>query len=179
MDTAIIIILVLLAIGVLLAFLYVITYNKLQKNLIRIKEAEAQIDDALRRRYDILVKMENIINENTNLKQNNFEGFESDKVSNYEFDRKLTKIADTFSKINSDYSDELDTEVFRNALVDLKINEEKNEAAKTYYNRFTTKLNMLIKRFPSNLVARIHGIDERLYFDNKNMGDDDILDFKL
>lgn len=181
MNTLVIIILILVALVIFLTILYILTYNRLQKNMIRIKEAESQIDDTLRKRYDILVSMENIINEELNLKQNNFEEFRNDnlKISNFEFDRRLTKIFDTFNKIKTDYPDDLDTESFRNLLVDIKINEEKNEASKTYYNKYTTKLNMLIKKFPSNLVARIHGIREHLYFDNKNMNDDDILDFKL
>ena len=61
----------------------------------------------------------------------------------------------------------------------LKIIEEKSDAAKSYYNKYTTSLNLLIKKFPSNIIARIHGIEERFYFDNKNMNDNDILDFKL
>lgn len=181
MLTAIIIIGVLIAILAILAIIYITIYNRLQKNIVRIKEAEAEIDETLRKRYDILVQLEGVINSNTDLNQNNFEEFKKEdfKISNFDADRKLSKIADTFNKIKLDYPDDLDTETFRNLMVDLKINEEKNEASKSYYNKFTTKLNMLIKKFPSNIIARIHKIDEHLYFDNKNMNDDDILDFKL
>jgi LemA protein len=180
-EIVIIVILVIVAIIALLAILYVMTYNKLQKRIIRIKEAEAEIDETLRKKYDILVQMENVINDNTDLKQNNFEEFKKDdfKMSNFDVDRKLTKIADTFNKIKQDYPDDLDTDFFRNLVIDLKINEEKNEAAKSYYNKHTSSLNILVGKFPSNIIARIHKIEEHLYFDNKNMSDDDILDFKL
>ena len=90
----------------------------------------------------------------------------------------LTKATNTFSKIWQDYPVELDKEEFRQLLTDLKINEEKNEASKSYYNKYTSELNELVKKFPSNIVASIHDIDERLYFDNKEMNDDNILDFK-
>lgn len=180
MDTIIIVILVIIAIAAALVAFYIITYNKIQKNIVRIEEAESEIDDTLRRRYDLLEEMEKVINENTEVKQDNFKEFKKDsKFSNFDLDRQLTKIADTFSKIKADYRDELDIETYRNLLVDLKMEEEKCTAAKTYYNKYTTELNMLIGKFPSNIIARIHKIETRLYFDNKDMKDDDILDFKL
>ncbi len=173
------IIFVLIAIAVLLVIIYIIIYNRLQKYLIRINEAEAEIDESIRKRYDLLLSMEKEINHATNIKENNFEDFEKEKISNFEADRKLSKVQETFRKIREDYPDDLDTELYRNLVTDLKITEEKSEAAKSYYNKYTTSLNLLIKKFPSNLIARIHNIVERLYFDNKNMNDDDILDFKF
>lgn len=181
MDTAIVVILVLVALMAAFIAFYIAMFNGIQKNLIRIQEAESQIDEALRKKFDILRSMENIINEETDLEQKNFVEFDSEEIrmSNFDMDRKLSKVSETFRKIKSDYEDELDTETFRHLAVDLKIINEKNEAAKAYYNKFTTSLNMIIKKFPSNLIARIHGIEPHLYFDNKNMNDDDIFDFKI
>lgn len=181
MENVAIIFFVLVGLGALLAIIYILIYNNIQKNVIRIQSAEAEIDEALRCRYDILKNIENVINSNTNLAQDNFQEFAKEdlKISNFEMDRKLSKISDLFTKIKSDYPDDLETETFRNLIVDLKINEEKLVASKAYYNRFTTKLNTIIKKFPSNIIARIHKVDVRNYFDNKNMNDDDILDFKL
>lgn len=179
MEKVTVTILSLVAIGAILAIIYIMIYNRLQKYVVRIKEAESEIDEALRKRHDILVNIEKEIDSRTDLNQDNFKDFKSDTMSNFDVDRKLSKITDTFKKIKDDYTDELDTENARNLFTELKIVEEKSDAAKSYYNKYTTSLNMLIKKFPSNLVARIHKIDERMYFDNKNMNDDDILDFKL
>lgn len=179
MDTAILILLLLVALLVAGAFVYAMMYNRLQKYIVRIKEAESEIDNALRKKYDTLSQMEKVINDTVHLKQNNFANFENDKMSNYEVDRRLTKISDTFRKIKNDYADELDIESFRDLIVELKMSEEKCDSAKTYYNKYTTTLNMIIKKFPSNIVARMHGINERMYFDNKNMNDEDIFDFKI
>ncbi len=181
MEHVVMIVFALIAVLTLLAIIYITIYNRIQKNVIRINEAESEIDEALRKRYDMLVQIESIINENTEVKQNAFKDFNKDdlKMSNFDVDRKLTKITDTFNKIVQDYPENFDTDSFRELLTNLKINEEKNEATKAYYNKFTTSLNTLIKKFPSNIVARIHKISEHLYFDNKNMNDNDILDFKL
>lgn len=179
MDTAVLILLVIAGLVAISIFTYIMDYNKLQKYIVRIEEAENEIDDALRNRYDILVQMEKVINDKLNLKQNNFEGFENNNMSNFEVDRKLTKVTDIFNKIRNDFIDELDMDSYNNLVTDLKIVEEKCDSAKTYYNKYTTELNLIIKKFPSNIVARTHNIDERLYFDNKNMKDQDIFDFKI
>ncbi len=179
MNKVTIVILVLVVIIAILVITYIAIYNKIQKYIIRIQEAETEIDEAIRKRHDLLLSMEKEINSLTEVKENNFEDFASNKMSNFEADRKLTKIKDTFRKIKEDFTDNLDTDNYRSLSTELKIVEEKSDAAKAYYNKFTTSLNMLIKKFPSNIVARIHKIEEHLYFDNKNMNDSDILDFKL
>lgn len=179
MEKVTIIIFTIIAVAGILGIIYVAIYNRLQKYVIRIKEAENEIDETIRKRHDLLLSMESIINTNTDLNQDNFKDFESDKMSNFDADRKLSKIKETFRMIGSDYPDKLDNEAFRNLLTEIKITEEKSDAAKAYYNKYTTSLNMLIKKFPSNIVASICHIEERFYFDNKNMNDKDILDFKL
>lgn len=179
MEKVTIIIFTVIAVAGILGIIYIAIYNRLQKYVIRIKEAESEIDETIRKRYDLLLSMEGVINSNTELGQDNFKDFESDKMSNFDADRKLSKIKETFRMIGADYPDKLNNEAFRNLLIEIKIIEEKSDAAKAYYNKYTTSLNMLIKKFPSNIVASICHIDERLYFDNKNMNDKDILDFKL
>ena len=57
--------------------------------------------------------------------------------------------------------------------------DEKLQAAKSYYNKYTSELNDLIRTFPSNIVARMHKIEIKTFFDGKNMEDEIIDDFKL
>ena len=180
MKVVVIVIFIIIAILAILAGIYIYLYNKLQKNIIRVNEAESEIDDTLRKRYDILRDLEDIINDNTKVTQENFKDFDKEKikVSSFDFDRKLTKVTSTFNKIWQDYPVELEKKEFRKLMTDLKINEEKNEASKAYYNKFTTELNTIVKKFPSNIIARIHKIEERDYFDGKNLHDKDLLDFK-
>ena len=63
MLPTIIILGILIAILASFAIVYICIYNSLQKNFIRIQEAESEIDDTLRKRYDILVQIESYINE--------------------------------------------------------------------------------------------------------------------
>ena len=139
MEKLTIIIFTLIAVGGLLGIAYIAIYNRLQKYTIRIKEAESEIDETLRKRYDLLVSMETLINSNTDLNQRNFEGFETDKMSNFDVDRKLSKIKEIFKMIGADYPDKLDNENFRNLMIEIKIIEEKSDAAKAF-NRLFFKL---------------------------------------
>ena len=179
MDKTVLIIIAIILVILGLVALYISVYNRLQKYVIRINESEAIIDECLRKKYDLLLTMESIINKKTDLEQNNLSKFKSDEMSNFEVDRKLTKIADTFKKIKMDYEKELNTPEYKENENLLKKNNEECDSAKAYYNKNTTELNMLAKKFPTNIIAKIHGIKERTYFDNKNMNDDDIFDFKI
>lgn len=179
MDKIVLIILALIAVFAILAAIYIFVYNRLQKYTVRIKEAESEVKETLKRRYELLMKIEEEINSATGLKQNNFKDFKFEEMTNFDIDRKLFKVMSTFEKIRDDYPDRLDTESFRNLMIDIKIVDEKIVAAKAYYNKYTTSLNMMIKKFPSNIIARIHRIEEGEYFNNKNMNYQEIINFKF
>ena len=48
-----------------------------------------------------------------------------------------------------------------------------------YYNDNITEYNRTIKTIPTNIITKIHKYQEKLFFDRKNMNDDDYNDFKL
>ena len=177
MNTTVLIIIVAIVIAGL-TLMYFINYNRIKKDLIRITTSESELDETLDKRYNLLVELEKIINDSTNLKQNNFKDIKKNNMNNYELDKHLTKIANTFNKIWEDYPVELEKEKFRSLMTDLKINEEKNESTKAYYNKYATSLNKLINSFPNSIIAKIHKIETRQCFDNKSIDDDEILDFK-
>ena len=153
-----------LFIGVILG-IYINLNSKQKKNIIRIRTAESEIDKNLEERKDLLVKIENIINKNTELNQNNFKELDTNSVSNFELDRLFTKISNTFEKIKTDYQIELDLEEFRSLMTELKMNEEKNEASKTYYNKYAKNLNEQISGFPANIIAKLHKTVEKETYD--------------
>lgn len=179
MDKIVIVILALIALAAISIGIYIFVYNRMQKYIVRIKEAENEVSETLKKRYELLVKIEEEINTCTGLKQKNFENFKIEEMSNFEIDRKLFKIMTTFEKIKSDYPDKLDNESFRNLMIELKIVDEKIVTAKAYFNKHTTSLNTLIKKFPSNIIARIHRIEEGEYFNNKNLNYQEIMAFKF
>ena len=182
MNSVFTILLTIVILGSLGGIVYIITYNNLQSNKIKINESESIIDDLLRKKYDTLNLIKDVIIDETKLPDKTFNEYKKLKeinISSFDFERKLTEYNSLINKIKNDY-DILDNDTrFINYYNDIYDINEKLEAAKSFYNKYTSKLNGLIKKFPSNMIAKIHNIESRLYFDNKNMQDDDILDFKL
>lgn len=164
-------------------FMFLITiYNKYQNYIIRINEAEANIDSTLRKRFDFLNKSIGIIKANTNIEGDILEivvRLRSKKLSNFELDRQLYEAINEFNKIKEEHPELKDSEAF--IKIDLGLSESESEivASRKYYNDIITDYNKLVRVFPSNIVALVCKYKQKLYFDGKDMSDDNINDFKL
>lgn len=165
----------------LLLIWYINIYNNYQNYIIRINESEAFIDTTLRKRFDLLNKSIEIIKSNTKEKDvlKVIEDLKTMKVSNFELDRKLYEAINEFDKHKESYEELRNIESFIKIELGLFESEAEIVAARKYYNDIITDYNKLVKRFPSNLVAKISNYKEKTYFDGKNMQDEDIKDFKL
>lgn len=161
---------------------YVYQYNKLQHSKTKIDHAECLIDEALRNTYDILVKADKVIQSELDGDKSYFKGLDkvkNENISNFDLDRKLTEYVSLLDQIKLDNSDLANNKGFKDVLNEMKKASEKLQAAKSYYNKYTSELNDLIRTFPSNLVARLHAINIKPFFDGKNMEDEIVDDFKL
>lgn len=174
------IILILLIIIGLLAIFYVITYNTLVTFKLKIEKAEGIIDEALRQKYDTIAKMNVMIKKVVTKKDYLKEYIElkEKRVSNYEIDRKLTEAENIILEVKGDY-EELNTKEFNDCLKEINHINESLISGKTYYNKNTNELNKVIRKFPTNVIAKIHRYKIKPFFDGKNMQDAVIDDFKL
>ena len=173
--------LVILIIACLIGIYYAISFNTLNDLKTKIHEAEVIIDEALRTKYDTLMRVSNHIRAHMDNNKNYFREYEKLKdanISNFDMDRKLNegytlilKMIDDL-KLNND--DEINTE-----LDQIKRLDEKLTAAKNYYNKNTSEENAIVRKFPTNIIAKIHGFKVKLFFDGKDMDDEIIDDFKM
>ncbi len=160
---------------------YVSVYNNYQNYIIRINEAEAFIDTTLRKRFDLLNKSIEIIKANTKETEvlNIIDELKTMKISNFDLDRKLYDAINEFNKYKENYDELRNTESFLKIELGLFESESEIVAARKYYNDIITDYNKLVKKFPSNIVAKVSRYKTRTYFDGKDMEDDDTKDFKL
>ena len=176
------VLLTIVALTGLIGIVYIVIYNNLQTNKIKINEAESIIDELLRKKYDLLNLIRDVIIDETKVSDKAFEEYKKIKdmnISSFDFERKLTEYNTLINKIKNDY-DVLDDDTrFKNYYDDIYVINEKLEAAKSFYNKYTSVINNNIRKFPSNLIAYIHHIKVQAFFDGKDMFDDDIKDFKL
>ena len=172
---------ILIAISLLIIWLAT-SYNQFQVLIIRINEAEANIDSVLRKRFDLLNKSIDIIKANTDSKDNVLEQIvklRSRKLSNFELDRKLYDALKEFEKYKNEYPKLKNVESFMK--IDISLNESEAEivAFRKYYNDIITDYNKLVKSFPTNIIALIFKFNDMLYFDGKDMNDEIVDDFIL
>ena len=177
----IIILIAIVLIGILIIS-YIYNYNNLQELNIKINESESIIDNELRNKYDLIMKSSTTINKLLKKEVTYFKDLEKLKkedISNFDLDRKIVEGENLIHQVKNDYKSLNDNEEYINIINDLNDSDELLEAAKSFYNKYTTEINLLIKKFPTNIIAKFHKIKLRNYFDGKNMFDDEIKDFKL
>lgn len=172
----------LVCIGVCLVLIwYINIYNRYQNYIIRINEAEANIDSTLRKRFDLLNKSIGLLKANIKKEDilDNIVKLRAKKLTNFELDRQLYEAINEFSKYREDYPELKTNEGIMK--IELSLNETEAEivASRKYYNDIITDYNKLVRTFPSNIVAKISKYKVRPYFDGKNMEDDIVNDFKL
>lgn len=181
MGTFIVITSILLALALFIIWISN-SYNQFQVLIIRINEAEANIDAVLRKRFDLLNKSIDVIKANTKTEDDvlgQIVKLRSRKLSNFELDRKLYDGLKEFEKYKEEYPKLKSVEAFMK--IDIALNESEAEivAFRKYYNDIITDYNKLVKSFPTNVIALFFKFKSKLYFDGKDMNDEIVDDFKL
>ena len=98
--------LLILILSCIIGIIYIIHFNKLQDCKVKIDEAESIIDEALRAKYDTLIKTTNIIKSSIDDNKINFKDLESlkeENISNFDLERKLNDSIILIDKIKEDY----------------------------------------------------------------------------
>lgn len=156
----------------LLAIIYVAIYNRFQDYIIRINEAEVNIDATLRKRYDLINKAASIIE--ATLKdevkiQELVNELRSKKLTNFELDRSLYAAINEFHAIKEKYTELQTNEEF--IKIELSIAESESEIVglRKYYNDIITDYNKMVKSFPSIITATFNGYKSKDYFDGNNV----------
>lgn len=176
------ILLIIIGISSMIGIVYVSCFNNLQYTKTKIEQSEGIIDEVLRTRFDIVVRTSDIIKNNLEEKKDYLKEYLSlkeEKISNFEMDRKLKEAMNIIFNLKNDYPSLQKNTGIKEITNEIKTTDEKLSAAISYYNRYTNQLNEYIRKFPSNIIAKIHGFSIKPFFDGKDMTDDDMMDFKL
>ena len=165
--------------AIILAF--TITYNRIQDCIIRINEAEVNIDTILRKRFDLLNKSITIIKNTTKTEDEILDiivKLRTRKLTNFELDRSLYDAINEFTSYKEKYKELKNCEEYLKIEINLFESESEIIALRKYYNDIITDYNKLIKSFPSNLIALVKNYQVKSYFDGNNLEEDKKM-FKL
>ena len=102
-----VIILIIIVVIFLLFIAFSIIYNKFQDYIIRINEVEGKIDEAIREKFDIIIKLNNIIKEKIKTKKvlvDDISKLKDKKISSFEIDRKLVEALNKINFVKSQYT---------------------------------------------------------------------------
>lgn len=186
MDTLMLVLLGIIIIMCIIIGIYINYYNKLQDFVIRINEVESMLDNNLRDKFDNINKCVSLIKNNDDILEetdkNMFEEIvklRTRKISNFDLDRKLIEANNNFITLKEKYKKLKENEEIVNISKRLDELDEAIIVNREYYNKNIAEYNKLIMMFPTNIVARICKYKEKLYYDKKDMSDDDFNDFKL
>lgn len=174
--------LILIIVIACLAMVYISYFNKMQYLKTKIEQAEGIIDELLRKRYDMLVRADNIVKSSLKDGKDYFKEYiqlKDKKITNFDMDRKLKEAFNTLEKFKDDYPDLGSHKELKEIFTSIKESNEKITAITNYFNKNTNILNGYIRKFPSNIVAKFHGFKVNTFFDGKDMTDEVYDDFKL
>lgn len=186
MDTLMLILLAIIVVMCIIIGIYITYYNKLQDYVIRINEVESILDNNLREKYDninrcvSLIKSNDAINEETDKKM--FEEIvklRTRKISNFDLDRKLIEANNNFISLKEKYKELKENKEIISISKKIEELDETITVNREYYNKNIAEYNKLVAVFPTNIIARICKYKEKLYYDKKDMSDEDFNDFKL
>ena len=186
MDTLILVLIGIIVVICIIGGIYINYYNKLQDYVIRINEVETLLDNNLREKYDNINKCVSIIKNNDSITEetdkNMFEEIvklRTRKISNFDLDRKLIEANNNFITLKEKYKKLKENEEIVNISKRLDELDEAIIVNREYYNKNIAEYNKLVAIFPTNMIARICKYESKLYYDKKDMTDDDFNDFKL
>lgn len=161
----IIVVLILSAVGI---------YNKLVHLRMRVKNAWAQIDTQLKRRFDLIPNLVEtvkgyMVHEEKTLKEvvearNSFSSAEGVQ-GKAEANNNLTNTLRSIFAIAEAYPDLKANENFNALQVELSSTEDKIAYARQFYNDTVQMYNTAIMTFPSNILAGMFGFKEEAFFE--------------
>ena len=166
----------------MLGLIYVYYHNKFSETIIRVNEAENRIDNNLRDKYDILSRCMTIVKDKIDLDDKAFNDLlmlKTKKLSNFELDRSLVKAYNELLSIYDNNKKLHDLDELDKAMKQIEIIDEELVTLRVYYNANISNYNNMVKKIPSMLVAKINKYKEKMFYDLKDMNDEDYEDFKL
>lgn len=123
----------------------------------KVSYAENLIEDYISKKTKLLVKLNASIKKMLRAKKDYLTGVNElnfDELSNQEKDIKLSEFDVTVNNLISDYTKLANSKDICKQINNLNEINEKCDATKTYFNKYTLKLSQTIKKFPNNILSK-------------------------
>lgn len=164
---------------IVVAISFIVIWNKLSRAIVKINEADSDIDVALMKRRDMLVKQIEIVKSFTKHESETFEKVvelrkgmslaeKTAAVKNLdEVQKGITLTAEAYPELRS-------SDVYRTLQISVNDAEEHLQGARRAFNSCVSIYNQMIVSFPASVVASLRGLKQKEFFDAGEIGDVEI-----
>lgn len=159
-----------------------IIYNKFQDYIIKINEVESKIDETLRDKYDNILKLNNIVKEKIKTDKelvDDLSNLKNEDKTSFEIHRILKESFNKIDFVKKHYKELDKSKEVNDIFYNINDMDESLSAYIKYYNENISNYNEMIRKFPYNIMGKILKYKEKMFFDNKDLNDEVINDFKL
>ncbi len=168
---------ILIIIAVIIVLWAIISYNRLVSVRNRVKEAWADIDVQLKRRYDLIPNLvetvkgyasheKEVFDNVTKARANAISAEEKgDPKEVAEAENQLRGTLKSLFAVSEDYPDLKASENFKELQRELTDTEDKIQAARRFYNRNVRDMNTKVEKFPMNLIAGAFNFQKQDFFE--------------
>lgn len=160
---------ILLVLLVLLVIGYISISNSLNVAIVKIEEADSDIDVALTKRYDVLTKMIEVVKGYSKYEQETL--FKTIELRSHmtiqEKNAANQAMGENFAKINAlaeNYPELKASENFKTLQKTIADVEEHLQAARRFYNANVSSYNQKLVTFPSSIIANSKGLTKKDFF---------------
>ncbi len=171
---------ILIGLIVLLLLWLVFSYNRLVTLRNRVKEAWADIDVQLKRRYDLIPNLVETVKGYATHEREIFERVTKARASAMsaeqsgdpkkvgEAENQLAGALKSLFAVSENYPDLKASENFIELQKEIRDTEDKIQASRRFYNRNVKEINTKVEMFPVNLVAGMFGFEKQDFFEIEN-----------
>jgi LemA protein len=144
-------------------------HNKFIFAVVKIDEAENNIDIYLQKKLDLLNRARPIIKKELKLEEflEDLENIGTQDINHFEKNEKLKKAYDELFKLLDENEKLYKSESLMAVIDEINDNEEDLVAAVKFYNDTVVVYNKLVKSFPSNIIRLFYHYKEKEYYNNE------------
>jgi len=165
---------IILIIVVLLLIIFAGLYNRFVKLRTRVREAWADIDVQLKRRYDLIPNLIETVKGYAAHESQTFQNVTEARTKamgaqgageKAEAENMLSGALKSLFAVSESYPDLKANQNFMELQRELTDTENKIQSARRFYNTNVRDLNISVESFPSNIIASIFGFTKEVFFE--------------
>ncbi len=176
MTVVLFIIGVIVLVGCLIAIFFITKSENILSLAYKTQLCENDIDDKLKEKEDLELRVINIINRQIKLDIKIFEEVKNlkvDKLNNYDKDSLLSSSFVEINKIYSDNHELSDVKSFDGLIRDIEKIEVELMGLRTLYNKWASEFNNLYPKFPYKLICKFKKLTIKTLYDGKELRTND------